>query len=596
MFITRIDELETYDGRSAVIVLGECRIPDDIGPGRLASYPDASPETFRAIGSIDVRAFNEGITLVISGELAENNYEMVRLIQKHLVFCYVKFVWFPKQDTFTPDPFGMGGDKGPLAGMVYDINKLENLPWLMSGVRTKEIEDKLPPTPVLLLAPGPSLEAVGPHLKALSERFLVLSLARSLSFCQEHGVVPDVVIQLDTHGEQELFYPPDMDLSNTWLIGLSCAPMGKYLHRFAGVFWIDTFDVDAYGGDHYEMRNSWLSSLIAMMGVANLFRPPKVLMAGTDLSFRSTRYYDHADTVEGRDGTLTNAQELAAVHDNHECVVGGYDFPVRLNDGTPGMTRLAFLATAFEAESIINEVSSETQYYNLSRQSILNEAYIPCSDPASHVKDPLLNRAPLFRILGLVSEAGRHPEERVMQRALRERLQRDEKLLHDANIIMGGDPATMAGNPLISAGKLLTKLHTVGNDETRMRLARNLISKERKLLVARLLLFRLKGWTSIGKSIPVYCYPDERETVEAALSGRFPKGKWEFRHTWSNYGEPLPKRMVVQEVSRHLEREPVALMTRRYSESADYFLSVFEFESYLIFEELLRTPWPGERA
>lgn len=597
MFTTTIDVLDTYDGQSLVIVLGDCQIPENIDQGHVISFTNASSETLQAIGSIDVRAFQFGISLVISSELAESEFERVRLIQKHLVFCYVKFVWFPKQDTFTPDPFGMGGDKGPLAGMVYDINKLENLPWLMSGTRTKDIENSLPPTPVLLLAPGPSLLEIAPHLKDLSQRFLVICLSRSLNFCQEHGVTPDIVVQLDTHGEQENFYPSDMDFSKTWLIGLSCAPMAKYLNRFAGVYWIDTFEGNAFDGDPYEMHTSWLSSLIAMMGVANLFSPPKALMVGSDLSFKTSCYYNGSSEGEPGEASLSKADELEAVRMQDEEALNRYDFPIRLNDGSVGTTRLQFLATAFEAESISNQMLDTSQFYNLSNHSILGETYIPYSPPESHLNDPILDRRKLFKVLGLISQAGQHPKERAVQILLKERLQRDEILLREATLMKySGESPVLQGNPLLSAGKILTNLHSVRKDETKFNLVWNLIRKERALVVKNMLLFRLKGWVSIGKSVPVYCYPHEQADLEAEFTRRFPKGKWEFRQTWSLYGDQMSNRIPVRSVTAHLESEPISLMTRSYADSANYILSVFEFESYLIIEDILESSWPGERV
>lgn len=141
MFATKIDSLDEYDGQSLVIVLGQCQLPDDIDPARVMRFPDASGATLQVLGGVDMRVYQAGITLVVASALVEPNFAMVRLIQKHLLFSYIKYIWFPSQDTVTPDPLGVGGDKGPFANLVYDVNKLQNLPYLMGCPRTKDLEE-----------------------------------------------------------------------------------------------------------------------------------------------------------------------------------------------------------------------------------------------------------------------------------------------------------------------------------------------------------------------------------------------------------------------------------------------------------------------
>lgn len=593
MFTTKIDTLEKHDGKSLVVVLGDCSVPDTLDPGRVIRFPDVSSPTMKVINGIDVRAYQQGITLVVASELIDNSYNSVRLIQKHLLFLYVKFIWFPMRDTATPDPFGVGGDKGPLAGLLYDVTKLENLPYLMGSPRTKDLEGRLPSMPVLLLAPGPSLSEIGPHLKELSKRFLILCLARNLSFCQQYGVVPDVVIQLDTHGEQQNFYPADMDFSKSRLLALSMARVKKYVHRFAGVYWIDTFEPSAFNDDTYEMRNSWLSSLIAMLGAAQLFQPKKVLVTGVDLSFISQAYFDGLDVEESEKQHLSDEDEIAAVFGDFMIHEGNYDFPIHLNDGSVGLTRQQYLATAYEAEVIASELSATTKFYNLSQSSILEEAFYPFKDAPEFLAEPELDKSVLDEAFAVIENDFQGADENIIQKGLRSRLAVANQLVSDIDKGMATvDPAVLEQSPLVSAGKVLNGVHRVYDPQKKCFLSQQVIHQYKKMLVSRIQYYRLKSWAAMGKSIPVYCYPHEIADLETALQSRFPKGKWEFRTSWADGTDAVVNRVVSQRLAHNLINEPISLMTTRYEESADYLLPYFEFDSYLNVDEILRAPWP----
>ena len=307
--------------------------------------------------------------------------------------------------------------------------------------------------PVLLLAPGPSLNSLIPHTKALNERFVTLCLSRTLRFCQEQGVVPDIVVQLDTHGEQQNYYPEDMDFSKCWLFALSCAPVKKYINRFAGVFWIDTFEPEAFR-EGYEIRNSWLSSLIPMLGVAELFHPSKLLLAGSDLAYsdNNTGYFNGGETGAEQEGKLTDQEALAAVNCFH--------FPVRLANGGIGKTNLQLFATAYEAETIIAELTlnMKTACYNITPGGLLNPDVLAPAAPVDFIREPILDRVAFQQAMGEALKADDLPDARVVKRALPKLLQQAEFMLRQADALnASGDPKALANNPVLSAGKLISQ-------------------------------------------------------------------------------------------------------------------------------------------
>ncbi|MFH1913508.1 MAG: 6-hydroxymethylpterin diphosphokinase MptE-like protein [Pseudomonadota bacterium] len=587
MLTTCIDLLtkDHLQGNPLVIMLGDCRTSQGVTPARLVRFPDASPETMAAIGRIPLGELRGGVVLAVASALAETGYEAVRRIQKHLVYCLIKYIWFPSQDTATPDPLGLGGDKGPLAYLVYQVSGMENLPHILSWPRTKSLEGALTPMPVLLLLPGDSLNDLAPHLPALAERFLIICLSKTLAFCNDAGVTPDIVIQLDTHGEQHNFYPSDMDLSKSWLVALSCIPASRYLHRFAGIFWIDTYDPCLFDDD-YEIRNSWLSSFIPMLGAAELLRPPILLVAGADLAF-GCRADGPCSTDD--DLPLSAAQGLVGV--------GSKPFAARLGNGQIGTTTMQFMATAYEAETIAAELllKGGTGCYNISRTGLLDPAVFEHADPAAFLAAPAIDRTVFSQGMERASRVGL-PKVAGAKRMLYEQLSIAETLVHQAQALAAApEPEKFADNPLLSATKLLTHLHPVADTATRIHIALELIRRYRDALRQRITGFRLADWTDRGKTLPLLCLPDERDALLAALSQRFPKARWHALHTWENNSNRTAT-LRVGALPQFLHDHPVTLISRRYADCADYLLRLLPTNTSLIVEDLLAAPWPPGRG
>ncbi|WP_285906109.1 6-hydroxymethylpterin diphosphokinase MptE-like protein [Pseudodesulfovibrio pelocollis] len=586
MLTTCLDLLtkDHIQGNPLVITLGACQVEAGVSPARALPLPDAGPDSMSAIGRIPLAEFRDGAVLVVSSSLAESDYPAVRRIQKHLVFCLIKYVWFPCQDTATPDPLGLGGDKGPLADLLYQINAMENLPHLLSWPRAKSLAGSLPPMPVLLLLPGDSLNDLAPHLPALAERFLVLCLSKTLAFCRDAGITPDIVVQLDTHGEQANFYPDDMDLSDSWLLALSCIPASRYLHRFAGIFWIDTFDPCLFDNG-YEIRNSWLSSFIPMLGVAELLRPASQLVAGADLAFGCRA--DGPCTDE--DQPLSNARNLTAV--------GPGTFAARLGNGRTGTTTMQFMATAYEAETIAAEllIKGGTVCYNLSRTGLLDPDVFEHAAPDAFLTAPTIDRALFRKGMERASRVGL-PKVAGAKRMLYERLSMAETLTRQAEALVAeARPEDLADSPLLSATKLLTHLHPVADTATRVHIALELIRRYRDILRQRITGFRLADWADRGKTLPLLCHPDERDALLTALSQRFPKAHWRTLHTWENNANRTAT-LKAGALPQFLHDHPVTLISRRYAECADYLLRLLPRDTSLIVEDILAAPWPPGRG
>ncbi len=82
-------------------------------------------------------------------------------------------------------------------GRLWVRNLYRNLAIVATGRGTQEIEGLFEGIPAILLAAGPSLDEVLPHLPAIAERAVVIAVDTSLRAALKAGVVPDFVVVVD---------------------------------------------------------------------------------------------------------------------------------------------------------------------------------------------------------------------------------------------------------------------------------------------------------------------------------------------------------------------------------------------------------------
>jgi len=156
------------------------------------------------------------------------------------------------------------------------------------------------------------------------------------------------------------------------------------------------------------------------------------------------------------------------------------------------------------------------------------------------------------------------------------------------------DANILAGNPLLSAGKLISHLHPVPDDQTQFHLSRKILERYRDLLQKNINLFRLNDWSLRGKTVEILCFPDETDSFASALKARFPQGKWNFNHTWSVDSAAIENQLPASRLPKFLHANPVTLISRRYAQAADYLLPLLPARTTLVLEEVFEQPWPGK--
>ena len=76
-------------------------------------------------------------------------------------------------------------------------NLLSNLDRFAGNPGIGVAQNRFPGVPALVMAAGPSLDEVLPHLKALKEHMLIVAVDTSYRFCKNQGVEPDFLVSVD---------------------------------------------------------------------------------------------------------------------------------------------------------------------------------------------------------------------------------------------------------------------------------------------------------------------------------------------------------------------------------------------------------------
>jgi len=82
-------------------------------------------------------------------------------------------------------------------GRLWVRNLTRNLTLFLRAKRMSALQGLCPGVPGLLLGAGPSLDAILPHLAALSRKCIIVAVDTSLAACRRAGVEPDFVVVVD---------------------------------------------------------------------------------------------------------------------------------------------------------------------------------------------------------------------------------------------------------------------------------------------------------------------------------------------------------------------------------------------------------------
>lgn len=271
-------------------------------------------------------------------------------------------------------------------GRRWVRNLVENLPEVGNALGVESASGAFRGVPALVLAAGPSLDRVLPHLRELARRCLIIAVDTALPRLAALNMEPDIAVIVDPQywnsrhldrlflnrailvSESSTHPRVFRAFSSRPLLSSSLFPLGGYVERFLGGF-------GRLGAGGSVTTTAW--DLARILGCG------PILLGGMDLGFPNRRTHCHGSFFEERAHTLST-RLLPAEQRAFAYLRDGGPFSVGANDGTLVTTdrRMQLYRWWFENQS---QIHSATETINLSAGGVTLEGipYRPVEDFAS---------------------------------------------------------------------------------------------------------------------------------------------------------------------------------------------------------------------
>lgn len=186
-------------------------------------------------------------------------------------------------------------------GKLWVRNLSHNLPLLAECPGVNLFAQVFTGLPGLLVAGGPSLDTVIPHLKTLQQRMVIVAVDTSLRACLQAGVDPDFVVMVDPQywntrhldgcatsrakviGESSIFPRSLRQTQGPIYLFSSLFPLGQYFENLVGL-------KGALGAGGSVATTAW--DFLRYIGIRDAYT------AGLDLSFPGGQTHFHGSVFE----------------------------------------------------------------------------------------------------------------------------------------------------------------------------------------------------------------------------------------------------------------------------------------------------------
>ena len=582
MIKTHINHLGEDRSNGLVVCLGLPKSGDSGALNGAEVYSDLGGTSLSKIYEIDPARMVNGLDIVINTEEYGLFKEAFFSAQKYLAFVYCKFVHFPKLSLKIGDPLGVR--KENFVDVFHEINQLDNLPLLLKYPLLDKLASARIGKPALILMPGPSLHEVGKQLPDLAKKCLIICLSRTVRFCLDRGVDPDFVIQLDTFQRQRRFYPKEIAFPNTYLIPIPAAPIGAFAGRFRGLFFMQSFDLNALP-NRYHLRRSSLSSLLACMGLAEVLGSPDVFLAGADLSYASgpNRYYDnHHKRKKPRAPVPANN-----IDDRLPIMVQNLGIRMKDAKGDWVRTDLAYFATAAEAEYFADQIhhSTGTVFYNLSGCGILPpKVFRPDGWDRLEAMDDIDRQAVYRSADGALAIKEDVRIEYLESRYEDIKGQLKGSSLFFANCLQNRNLPEAERHPIYKTTAFFNEYVGGFSEEERVELAANLCGRWHESAVRAVRFIKALKALKTRTPVPFVCYPEERDEIVAEFERRGKKTEWKFMGLAIDAKEETTddaafRRVFVNHLPAVMRENDCVFVSARVRSEFDYFFDTFPHET-----------------
>jgi len=220
-------------------------------------------------------------------------------------------------------------------GPLWTRNLLRNRDQFATAPGLDQYAGRFQGIPALLVAGGPSLDAVTPELARYRESHLIVAVDTSLSACLRAGVDPDFVVTVDPQywntrhldgcaqsqaivmSEPSVYSRGLRATKGPFLLSGSIFPLGKLMEG-------DTIKRTVLGAGGSVATSAW--DFCRRLGVS------RIIMAGLDLSFPDGKTHFHGSFFE--EATHRNATRLTpASHERFRYLHDGYAFSCETPNG-----------------------------------------------------------------------------------------------------------------------------------------------------------------------------------------------------------------------------------------------------------------------
>jgi hypothetical protein len=497
------------------------------------------------------------------------NPEAVLDIQKRFVHAHYKYIAFPSRSHITVDPFSVRKKTHP--DLFRTLNLLRNMPWALSSPLADKLSEARLGLPLLLLLPGPSVNDIAPQLPELRKHCLIACIARTLDICLEAGIHPDFVVQLDTFQVQRHFYDAIPALPETVLVALSLTPFHGYARKFRGVIMMDSFNLELLPNPS-RLRESYVSSLTACLGLAEALGSPQGFVAGANLSFPP------APHAQGVWGCATSPIRL--IEDSRTYLLSD-------RCGALVESRDWYIATATEADMFAEAIAGTagTRFFSTTDGTLLSRKWFPHTPPRQIFSLPTIDRPAFLRDMDNV--LARREEVDIAKTRLYllsqlEEVRAAERQLAEGGPLSGDDPSSAWSRPCATLPRPGNGHQGCGCPPARR------VEKGSEQCPAA-----GPGITLAerGKALPLLCFPKEIEAATSTLGRLIPKAKWEVYHIATG-ATPIPAgRQTVAHsgLLAWLDNRQVVFASARVLERFSHILELSPnenlFDSRLLFDQ-----------
>jgi len=497
---------------------------------------------------------------------------VARALQKRLIHTWTRFVL---HTDLAPD----AADGPDIPDLTRQTALLDNLPLALTNPLADKLNALRLGLPVLLLLPGPSLNALAPVLGELACRCLVVCISKSLGWCLEQGVAPDFVVQLDTYLVQQRLYDHVPTLPDTVLVPLSAAPVHRYAHKFRGLCFMDSFDEDI-NPNPYRLRQNPVSSLLACLGLAECLHAPQCFLAGADLSSPGNGLYVDDRLAPSASRRFDPASPILTS-------TGRFILPDRNGNAVESLNY--YIAAAHEAADFAQAIAATTgtRFHNLTDTGLLDAELFPKADMAAPLALPEIDRTALRARLAPALAAPQTLDLAALEDKLRlQILTLREAIFHLQSLRRSGDMDQARRHPFFMFAETEPDISAPREDDVLLEVA--LASGRRTLRSARLALSftRARRLVESGAKVTLLCRPGEQDDMARRHGHLIPRESMQFKHI--DNGHTAAESISARQLFAALLPLDAVVLSRHIREEYDYFFESYSGGNLIYFDPLYR--------